>query len=168
MKTFGLIAILAGGVVVIEAFKHFGSGAASTASAQTVGPISNDALTQHLSTGTTTAPGALSQSQLDSVTAQALQIAGAPADWQSQIEWIVGKESANNPNAVNPQSVNGENATGLGQTLPSTFQQYALPGYGNILDPLDNLIATIRYIQARYQSPYNTNLIASENAGIGY
>jgi SLT domain-containing protein len=48
----------------------------------------------------------------------------------------------------------GEHATGLMQTLPSTFREYALPGHTNIYNPVDNMIAAIRYILARYGNPY--------------
>jgi len=40
------------------------------------------------------------------------------------------------------------------QLIPETFSTYALPGYNtNILDPLSNILASIRYTWARYGSP---------------
>jgi SLT domain-containing protein len=70
----------------------------------------------------------------------------------------VQKESSGNPKAKNKKPVyskkwGNEYATGLMQTLPSTFRAYALPGYGDIFDPVHNLVAAIRYIQSRYKHP---------------
>ena len=86
---------------------------------------------------------------------EALRITGSPQSWLPYMEWLVSKESSGNPRAVNPTPVGSEHATGLLQTLPSTFKAYALPGYGNIYNPLDNAIAAIRYIKSRYGSPAN-------------
>ncbi|QNO19009.1 CHAP domain-containing protein [Caproicibacterium amylolyticum] len=48
----------------------------------------------------------------------------------------------------------GHPSKGLMQLIPETFSTYALPGYNtNILDPLSNIIASIRYTWARYGSP---------------
>jgi hypothetical protein len=63
-------------------------------------------------------------------------------------------ESGGNPNAI--QRVNdvnmraGKPARGLLQTIPQTFNTYKLPGHENIMDPVDNAIASIRYQFARY------------------
>ena len=75
------------------------------------------------------------------------------ADWEPYLRWLAEKESSFDPHAVNPTPVNGENATGLMQTLPSTFKQYALPDMTDINDPVHNLVAAIRYIQGRYGTP---------------
>jgi SLT domain-containing protein len=87
-----------------------------------------------------------------------------PQSWVGPLIQIAKHESSGNPNAVNSiglnpttgaivRGVGGEHATGLMQTLPSTFKQYALPGHTNIYNPLDNMIAAIRYIKARYGDP---------------
>lgn len=48
----------------------------------------------------------------------------------------------------------GHPSKGLMQLIPETFSTYALPGYNtNILDPLSNILASIRYTWARYGSP---------------
>lgn len=63
------------------------------------------------------------------------------------------KESNGDPNAVNNWDSNaqkGDPSRGLMQVVGSTFQQYMMPGHGNILDPVDNAIAAIRYTLARY------------------
>jgi SLT domain-containing protein len=68
---------------------------------------------------------------------------------------LAQKESSLDPAAVNPTPVGNEHATGLMQTLPSTFNSYALNGYGDIYNPVDNLIASIGYISSRYGHPWN-------------
>lgn len=59
-----------------------------------------------------------------------------------------------------------------GNTIPSTFAAYALPGYNtNILDPLSNLIAGIRYAVSRYGSLLNVpgvEAVASGGSYVGY
>ncbi|ANZ33073.1 phage tail tape measure protein [Staphylococcus carnosus] len=78
---------------------------------------------------------------------KALGLAGLPQTdkyikaWQSQAK----TESTFNPKAKNPSG-----ASGLVQVKPATFNQYKLPGHGNIWNPLDNLIAGMRYAKARY------------------
>ena len=84
---------------------------------------------------------------------QAIAITGVGADWAPDLKWLAEHESSFNPNAINPQTVNGEHATGLMQTLPSTFQENALPGYEDIYNPVHNLIAAINYIKNRYGHP---------------
>lgn len=84
---------------------------------------------------------------------QALKIAGAPLSWLGALEVLVSKESGGNPRAVNPTPVGSEHATGLFQTLPSTFGAYSLGG--SIFDPVADAVAGIRYLRARYGSPFN-------------
>jgi hypothetical protein len=87
---------------------------------------------------------------------QALKLAGVPATAENEaaVNKIVQRESGWNPNITNNWDSNaraGHPSTGLMQTIPGTFQRYALPGYNsNIHDPLSNLVAGIRYAQARY------------------
>lgn len=69
--------------------------------------------------------------------------------------WIAQQESSGNPRAVNPKPVGGEHATGLMQTLPSTFKEYAIRGMTDIYNPIHNAVAAIRYIKSRYGSPWN-------------
>jgi TP901 family phage tail tape measure protein len=85
----------------------------------------------------------------------ALMVTGKPLSWLDPLQILVGKESGGSPTAVDPISVLGQHATGLLQMLPSTFAAYAMPGFANILNPLDNAIASIRYISAQYGSPMN-------------
>ncbi|WP_210138605.1 peptidoglycan DD-metalloendopeptidase family protein [Staphylococcus sp. GDB9P120P] len=78
---------------------------------------------------------------------KALGMAGLPQTskyikaWQSQ---------ANTESTFNPKAKNPSGASGLVQVKPGTFNQYKLPGHGNIWNPLDNLIAGMRYAKARY------------------
>jgi hypothetical protein len=64
-------------------------------------------------------------------------------------------ESGGNPDAVNGEDSNaaeGHPSIGLMQTIQSTFDAYALPGYGDIYNPVDNIIAGARYAAAVYGS----------------
>jgi hypothetical protein len=44
----------------------------------------------------------------------------------------------------------GHPSKGLLQTIDSTFSSYMLPGHGDVWNPIDNAIAAIRYMFARY------------------
>ena len=64
-------------------------------------------------------------------------------------------ESSGNPDAVNGSDSNaaaGHPSIGLMQTIQSTFDAYALPGYEDIYNPVDNIIAGARYAAAVYGS----------------
>ncbi|CAN5279541.1 hypothetical protein BH10CYA1_BH10CYA1_45980 [soil metagenome] len=87
---------------------------------------------------------------------EALRLAGVPITEHSisAVNTIVSRESGWNPNITNNWDSNaraGHPSTGLMQTIPSTFRQFALSGMNNnIHDPLSNLVAGIRYAEARY------------------
>lgn len=75
----------------------------------------------------------------------------SPADLYTIIE----HESSGNPDAVNNWDSNaaaGHPSMGLMQTIDTTFNAYKLPGHDNILNPIDNIIAGVRYALARYGS----------------
>jgi uncharacterized protein YunC (DUF1805 family)/predicted amino acid-binding ACT domain protein len=93
----------------------------------------------------------------------ALAFDNAPGSWLSLMELLVQRESGGNPNAVNPTPVMGEHATGLLQMLPSTFRSNMVAGHTNILNPIDNAIASIRYIERTYGSPGNIPGLVSGN-----
>ncbi|QKW18572.1 transglycosylase SLT domain-containing protein [Kitasatospora sp. NA04385] len=62
-------------------------------------------------------------------------------------------ESGGNPNAQNNWDSNAKKGTpsiGLTQVIMPTFKVYALPGHTDIRNPVDNLIASSRYCDARY------------------
>ncbi|MFC8720744.1 transglycosylase SLT domain-containing protein [Kitasatospora sp. NPDC057198] len=62
-------------------------------------------------------------------------------------------ESSGNPNAQNNWDSNAKKGTpsiGLTQVIMPTFKAYALPGHTDIRNPVDNLVASSRYCDARY------------------
>jgi LysM repeat protein len=67
----------------------------------------------------------------------------------------VMNESSGDPRAVNNYDSNaaaGHPSIGLMQTIQPTFDEYALPGYRDIYNPVDNIIAGARYAAAVYGS----------------
>lgn len=84
---------------------------------------------------------------------QALAILGWPASYGAGMAHQVRTESGGNPTAQNNTDSNaraGHPSKGVAQTIDSTFAAYALPGYGDIWNPVDNIIAGMRYAMARY------------------
>lgn len=64
-------------------------------------------------------------------------------------------ESNGNPKAVNNWDSNAARGTpskGLMQMIQPTFDSYKMKGHGNILKPLDNILAAIRYTKSAYGS----------------
>ncbi len=108
---------------------------------------------------------------LQSWIAQAIAATGAPANWAADLGVIAMHESGGNPNAVNNWDSNaqaGDPSRGLFQTIGATFRAYALPGHGNILNPVDNAIAAIRYIMSRYGDVFHVPGIVSMAQGGSY
>ncbi|WP_052253429.1 peptidoglycan DD-metalloendopeptidase family protein [Staphylococcus shinii] len=102
---------------------------------------------------------------------QALGMAGLPQTSKYIKAW---QEQARTESTFNPKAYNASGASGLVQVKPATFNQYKLPGHGNIWKPLDNLIAGMRYAKARYGTkgmlnqighglPYKTGGVINEN-----
>ncbi|WP_280266262.1 transglycosylase SLT domain-containing protein [Nocardia wallacei] len=84
---------------------------------------------------------------------------------------IIEKESGGNPHAINNWDSNaaaGHPSKGLMQTIDSTFNAYALPGHGDIWNPVDNIIAASRYSLDRYGSLDNVPGIAAMRGGGSY
>jgi SLT domain-containing protein len=103
--------------------------------------------------------------------AQAMSLTGAPASWAGALDTIAMHESGGNPNAENDWDSNaaaGDPSRGLFQTIGSTFAAYMLPGHTNIMDPVSNAAAAIRYIMAVYGSVFNTPGIVSMSKGGPY
>lgn len=87
---------------------------------------------------------------------------------------VVGHESGGNPHAYNGWDINaaqGHPSEGIAQVIGPTFHAYALRGYGNIWNPVDNMIAAFRYAISRYGSMNNIpGVVAVRHGGsyIGY
>lgn len=87
------------------------------------------------------------------------------------IATIIKYESSGNPAAVNNWDSNAARGTpsmGLMQTIGPTFDRWHLPGHDQILDPVDNIIAGVRYAVARYGSVSQVPGLLSLAAGEGY
>lgn len=86
---------------------------------------------------------------------KALQAAGVPVtDADIPNIWaIIQHESGGNPNAINNWDSNaaaGHPSKGLMQCIDSTFNSHKLPGHDNIYNPVDNIIAGVKYSVDRY------------------
>ena len=107
---------------------------------------------------------------------QILEQNGVPASAlnQQDIWTIIQHESGGNPNAINLWDSNaqaGHPSKGLMQCIDSTFQAHMLPGHGNIYNPVDNVIAGVRYALSRYGSIENVPGIRAVHSGghyVGY
>ena len=105
---------------------------------------------------------------------QAIALTGVPANWANDIGIIAMHESGGNPDAVNNWDSNaaaGHPSEGIMQTIGPTFAAYMMAGHGNILNPIDNIIAGINYIKSRYGSVFNVPGIVSMSQGgpyVGY
>ena len=92
---------------------------------------------------------------VDSWIKEAMKISGVGNDWYNSLAWLVQHESGGNPGIKNKTPVGKEHATGLMQTLPSTFRAHAKSGMTDINNPVHNLVAAISYIKGRYKHPDN-------------
>lgn len=91
---------------------------------------------------------------------EALQIAGQSTAWINDLLTQMRHESGGNPSAINRYDINwqsGHPSVGLMQTIGPTYQAYKHPSYdrppfwyGASLDPLSNILASIRYTVSRY------------------
>lgn len=84
-----------------------------------------------------------------------LQANGTAIDESSvdEIWTIIEKESGGNPHAINDWDSNaaaGTPSKGLMQCIDPTFQAHKLPGHDDIYNPVDNIIAGVRYTFERY------------------
>ncbi|WP_197319686.1 transglycosylase SLT domain-containing protein [Saccharomonospora sp. NB11] len=84
-----------------------------------------------------------------------LQANGIPVteDNIDEIWTIIEKESGGNPHAINDWDSNAAKGTpskGLMQCIDPTFEAYKLPGHDDIWNPVDNIIAGVRYTFDRY------------------
>jgi len=82
-----------------------------------------------------------------------LAAAGKPVPSAKAMRATAMAESSGKPNAVNGWDTNakvGSPSIGLTQMIQPTFKAYALPGHKDIRNPVDNLIASSRYCDAKY------------------
>lgn len=86
--------------------------------------------------------------------------------------WIIIKhESDGNPDAINLTDANaarGDPSKGLMQTISATFNAYALPGHRDVFNPVDNIIAGVRYAIATYGSLDNVPGVIAVHHGQPY
>jgi soluble lytic murein transglycosylase-like protein len=89
----------------------------------------------------------------------------------ADIALIVQGESGGNPRAINTTDSNavaGHPSKGLMQTIDSTFAAHAVSGHGDIWNPVDNIVAGVRYAISRYGSLDNVPGVAAVHAGGSY
>lgn len=92
-------------------------------------------------------------------------------DDTAALKLIIDHESSGDPNSVNTWDSNakaGHPSFGLMQTIPSTFDANALPGYTNKADPVAQIIAGARYAQSRYQGLDNVPGVKAVREGRSY
>ncbi|MFC9897817.1 transglycosylase SLT domain-containing protein [Nocardia sp. NPDC127579] len=90
-----------------------------------------------------------------------------PAD----IAAIIQHESSGNPNAINlwdSNAAKGIPSKGLMQTIDPTFNAYSLPGHRDIWNPVDNIVAGVRYAIDRYGSVDNVPGLVQMRQGGAY
>lgn len=91
-----------------------------------------------------------------------------PAD---DIAMMIQHESSGNPHAQNNWDSNaaaGHPSKGIMQCIDSTFNAHALSGHHNIWNPVDNIIAGVRYAIGRYGSLDNVPGVAAVHHGGSY
>ena len=107
---------------------------------------------------------------------QALEAAGVPASELNEagVLLIIEHESSGNPNAINNWDSNakaGDPSRGLMQVIGTTFNEYKLSGHDDIYNPVDNIIAGVRYAISRYGSIQNVPGVKNVDSGgkyVGY
>jgi hypothetical protein len=123
--------------------------------------------------GPPTAPPSGNVKQWIDQATQLLIKAGVPASKISaaDINIIIQHESSGNPHAFNGWDSNaaaGTPSKGLMQTIDSTFNSYALPGHHDIWNPVDNIVAGVRYALSRYGSLDAVPGVAAVHSGGSY
>ncbi|KIN56345.1 hypothetical protein B4146_3457 [Bacillus subtilis] len=104
---------------------------------------------------------------------KAMAITKVPSNWFGPLTTIAMKESGGRtgPSTINKWDINWKRGTpsmGLMQTIRTTFDSHKMKGMGDIMNPVHNAVAAIRYIISRYGTVFNTPGIKSMRAGGPY
>lgn len=104
---------------------------------------------------------------------KAMAITKVPSNWFNPLTTIAMKESGGRtgPSTINKWDINWQRGTpsmGLMQTIRTTFDSHKMKGMGDIMNPVHNAVAAIRYIISRYGTVFNTPGIKSMRAGGPY
>lgn len=146
---------------------------AGAGAVQTLGEGAKEWVTEKVS-GLFNFEGVGSTEQVNAWVQQAMSIAGVPTSWAGPLATIAMKESGGNPSAQNNwdiNAINGIPSKGLMQTIVPTFEANKEAGHNNILNPVDNILAAINYIQGRYGDISRVpgiKAMASGRAYVGY
>ncbi|WP_045509329.1 phage tail tape measure protein [Bacillus amyloliquefaciens] len=104
---------------------------------------------------------------------KAMAITKVPSNWFNPLTTIAMKESGGRtgPSTINKWDINWKRGTpsmGLMQTIRTTFDSHKMKGMGDIMNPVHNAVAAIRYIISRYGTVFNTPGIKSMRSGGPY
>ncbi|USK72723.1 transglycosylase SLT domain-containing protein [Peribacillus asahii] len=104
---------------------------------------------------------------------QAMALTNTPMSWLQPLTTIAMKESGGRtgPSTINKWDSNwarGTPSMGLMQTIKPTFDAFKLKGLNDIMNPVHNAAAAIRYIKSRYGTVFNTPGIKSMMRGGKY
>ncbi|MEC1690369.1 phage tail tape measure protein [Bacillus mojavensis] len=104
---------------------------------------------------------------------KAMAITKVPSSWFGPLTTMAMKESGGRtgPSTINKWDSNWKRGTpsmGLMQTIRTTFDSHKMKGMGDIMNPVHNAVAAIRYIISRYGTVFNTPGIKSMRAGGPY
>lgn len=104
---------------------------------------------------------------------KAMEITKVPSNWFGPLTTMAMMESGGRtgPSTINKWDINWKRGTpsmGLMQTIRTTFDSHKMKGMGDIMNPVHNAVAAIRYIISRYRTVFNTPGIKSMRAGGPY
>jgi len=102
---------------------------------------------------------------------QALSDMGMAPSWTADVKDIVTGESAGDPwniNLTDSNAAHGTPSEGLMQTIGPTFAAHKMPGHTDIWNPVDNIIAGVRYAIGRYKNLDNVPGVQAVKAGRPY
>lgn len=104
---------------------------------------------------------------------QAMALTKTDASWLQPLSTMAMKESGGRtgPSTINKWDSNWKRGTpsmGLFQTIKPTFDFFKMKGLDDIMNPVHNAVAAIRYIKSRYGTVFNTPGIKSMMHGGPY